>query len=214
MPELKDFSFSSITFDRLRAPLKNVLRCMGYAGGHEQVPPAIFGVIDREYARSRHLMRPRGVYVTMKIDTRTADRVEMGSYITVNSAHIARLLSKSEYAVIFMVTIGRDLEKTVMELSESGRMTEALALDAIGSETADYAADRLHREVAASKAAAQGFSVTPRFSPGYGDWDISVQRDILAVCRGDEIGISLSDACMMDPQKSVSAIFGLEKHSP
>ena len=53
--------------------------------------------------------------------------------------------------------------------------------------------------------------MTPRFSPGYGDWELSAQKDILRVCGGNQIGISVSDNFMMSPQKSVSAVFGLVK---
>jgi len=199
-------------FAKLKVPEKFVLRRMGYPPGSVKIPETIREITEKMYSLSEDLMNPSGVYTIFSITEISAERVVLGKKdIGIKSENIAGLLKKSEFAVLFMVTIGKSLEQKVAEFSNSGNMTDALILDAIGSETADYAADILHRQEIAGKAEKEGFKVTPRFSPGYGDWVLSAQKDILRVCSGNQIGISVSDNFMMSPQKSVSAVFGLVK---
>lgn len=118
------------------------------------------------------------------------------------------MLRDAEKVVVFMVTIGPDLEQKVKLLMDAGNMTEAVILDAIGSETADAAADKIHHSVLKKLAQTAGFTVTPRFSPGYGDWPVTVQRDVLQICDGKQIGITVNDSFLMQPRKSVSAVLG------
>jgi len=199
-------------FAKHKVPEKFVLRRMGYPPGSVTIPETIREITEKMYSLSEDLMNPVGVYSIFSITEISSTGVMLGEEdIEIKSANIAGLLKKSEFAVLFMVTIGKSLEQKVAELSNSGNMTDALILDAIGSETADYAADILHKQKIAGKAEKEGFKVTPRFSPGYGDWELSAQKDILRVCGGNQIGISVSDNFMMSPQKSVSAVFGLVK---
>ena len=48
-----------------------------------------------------------------------------------------------------------------------------------------------------------------RFSPGYGDWDVHAQPDLLRLTQAETIGISLTESFMLRPRKSVTAVIGL-----
>ena len=55
-----------------------------------------------------------------------------------------------------------------------------------------------------------GIFVTPRFSPGYGDLNINVQRDIFThLDLSRKIGVTLNESLIISPSKSVTAIIGL-----
>ena len=50
----------------------------------------------------------------------------------------------------------------------------------------------------------------PRFSPGYGDFDISYQKNIFSCLNSEKyIGLTLTDSMLMVPSKSVTAVVGL-----
>ena len=57
-----------------------------------------------------------------------------------------------------------------------------------------------------------GFVMKMRFSPGYGDWALTNQKNFFTITGADEIGMSLSSAMMLMPRKSITAIIGLEKN--
>ena len=50
----------------------------------------------------------------------------------------------------------------------------------------------------------------PRFSPGYGDLSLEMQRDIFRVLDCPrKIGLTLNESLLMSPSKSVTAIIGI-----
>ena len=58
--------------------------------------------------------------------------------------------------------------------------------------------------------AEEGSYLTPPFSPGYGDWDLSVQGRVLDLLTAHKrIGLTLTAGGMLVPEKSVTAVVGL-----
>ena len=56
----------------------------------------------------------------------------------------------------------------------------------------------------------KGFFLRPRFSPGYGDFEISYQRKIFDFLNcSKHIGVSLTESLIMTPSKSVSGVIGI-----
>ena len=155
---------------------------------------------------------PKGVFRIIPIVSTEDDHVVLsGVDFTIVSGQVAKLLRNSEFAALFMVTLGIDMDREIESLMASGELTEGFVLDAVASETADAAAHRLHRDVLAGLAEERGFRVTPRFSPGYGDLPVTAQSKILKICEGERIDIRVTESSLMIPRKSVSAVLGLEK---
>ena len=51
-----------------------------------------------------------------------------------------------------------------------------------------------------------------RDSPGYGDFPLEAQREILVILDTPrKIGVSLTDSLLMVPSKSVSAVIGVAR---
>ena len=66
------------------------------------------------------------------------------------------------------------------------------------------------QEPIAQEAASRGLYLRPRYSPGYGDFDISYQREFLTVLDCPKrIGLTMTDSFMLAPSKSVTAVIGL-----
>lgn len=129
---------------------------------------------------------------------------------TIESQSIARLLKKSSKVTLFAVTIGDNLSREIERASLAGNMTEAIVFDAIGSTAVEEVTESLNN-VLQSRAQLEGYRLTKRFSPGYGDFGLSYQRDIVTLLKGEELGIRLTESFIMLPEKSVTAILGWEK---
>ena len=87
---------------------------------------------------------------------------------------------------------------------------DTLVLQAIGAaaieEWMDIAEDEIRRELE------EGETLVPRYSPGFGDFPLTAQREILSVLDAARaIGVSLTDTLLMVPSKSVSAVIGVKK---
>jgi hypothetical protein len=209
-----DFSRPGIVhFDSAPIPVNQVLRRLGYPqGGREDVDPGIGALLDEEMRRAEGLFSPGGVCRFLKTAPHAPGRVAFeNSDFTIQSRQVARMLSAADVAVVFMVTIGPGLEAAMDGLLKAGETTNAFILDAIGSETADALADELHWNRLKAEADRLGYSVTPRFSPGYGDWSLEAQAEIMQLCGGGRIGLSLTPSFLMVPQKSVSAVLGWKR---
>ena len=56
----------------------------------------------------------------------------------------------------------------------------------------------------------EGLFTRPRYSPGYGDLPLGLQREISRILNmPKEIGVSLTEALLMTPSKSVTALVGV-----
>ncbi len=85
----------------------------------------------------------------------------------------------------------------------------ALALDAAGTAAVEAFCDLLCARWR-DEFAAEGRHIRPRFSPGYGDLPLEAQRTLLTLLDSQrKAGITLTDALLMVPSKSVSAIVGI-----
>lgn len=154
------------------------------------------------------LVRPRATWAVYKYDA--ANGIILApTPIHLTGKNIKKHLSASLHVAVMAVTIGEVLETTISKYFSSGIYTAALLLDAAGTAAVETAADQASN-IIQQQAEKQGFSSLWRFSPGYGDWNITVQPEILMLAQGSDIGIEVTDSCMLMPRKSITAIIGLE----
>jgi len=67
-------------------------------------------------------------------------------------------------------------------------------------------------EEIAKELSCEGWYLRPRFSPGYGDFDIRHQEKLLALLQADKkIGLTMTKSCMLTPTKSVTALIGISR---
>ena len=129
-----------------------------------------------------------------------------GAYIYSND--IARLTARSDECILLAATLGHEVDRQIT-LAQSRNMLDGVALDACASVMVDAYID----EFVASEivpALHEGEKLTHRFSPGYGDLNMNVTEDIIAILNATKrIGLSVTRSLMMSPIKSVTAIIGV-----
>ena len=135
------------------------------------------------------------------------DTVDL-SFAKVTSPALARCLAGCGSAVVFAATVGTAIDRLITRYSAVSP-ARALLLDAIGTERVEALCDTFCRELATEKGSL-GLCTRPRFSPGYGDLSLSLQREIFGVLDCPrKIGLSLGQDLIMSPSKSVTAIVGI-----
>lgn len=133
------------------------------------------------------------------------DGVDLG-FVTVNSTDLAKNLKDCDSAVIFAATVGLELDRLVARYS-SASPAKALMLQAIGAERIESLCDMLCADISAEYG-----EVRPRFSAGYGDLPLGLQKDIFALLDCPrKIGLTLNESLLMSPTKSVTAIVGIRR---
>ena len=130
------------------------------------------------------------------------------SVFKTESANLAKNLEGCEKVLLMAATIGAGIDRII---ARYGRISPAKAVmfQAIGSERVEALCD----EFCKSYQQENKVILKPRFSPGYGDLSIKVQKDIFAVLDCPrKIGISLNDSFLMSPSKSVTAFVGIKEN--
>lgn len=131
---------------------------------------------------------------------------------TIAGNSIIKHLSGCERVICMAVTVGAAIEDEITKKFECGEYLASILLDAAATSAVEQSADAMEKNFAA-KFAKEGFKLRWRFSPGYGDWNLSEQAGIFRLSGAERINLRLTEAFMLEPRKSVTAIIGLEKIS-
>ena len=133
--------------------------------------------------------QPRGVW-------RILPREQAPASLLLDEGDIARHLEGCSRLVLMAVTLGAGVERLL-------RRSSVLV---------DQMADLLEAHIR-SQLAKEHWYMTGRYSPGYGNWPLSVQVDLCRVLdTGRAIGRGVSASYLMAPRKSVTAALGVADH--
>ena len=137
------------------------------------------------------------------------DEINLG-FARTKSRALFTNLKGCEKIVLFAATVGHEMDRLIKKQTLLSP-AKSVCLQAIGSERVESLCDTLNAELK-EQYKKQGFLLKPRFSPGYGDLSLSLQREIMpALDCAKLLGISLGENLMMSPSKSVTAIIGVYK---
>ncbi len=131
--------------------------------------------------------------------------VQLGE-IKASSASLARRLAGCERAVVFAATVGIGLDRLIARYSRISP-ARALCLQAIGAERVESICDVFENGVREKCREAR-----VRFSPGYGDLSLELQRELVDLLDCNRrMGLTLNQNLTLSPTKSVTAIIGVKK---
>jgi len=123
------------------------------------------------------------------------------------SESLAGHVAGAKFFCLFAVTLGARADMLINRHGVSN-MGRSVVFDAVASVLVDEYCRELSREIAAESVVA-GLKATKRFSPGYGDFGLEYQREILNILgAGKRIGLALTEVNMLVPSKSVTAAIG------
>ena len=109
------------------------------------------------------------------------------------------------------MTIGLEMDRLIARYKRVSPVY-TLLLQAIGAERVESACNALEEKLRCSLM--PGESLRPRFSPGYGDLPLALQKDVFQALDCERrLGLTLTDSLLMVPSKSVTAIVGIERSS-
>jgi len=125
---------------------------------------------------------------------------------------------EKDYVGFFTVTAGRGIREKAEQFKQDGRFLESHALQALALETAEGFAELIHRQMRDRWGFPDPLDFTmqdrftakyqgQRFSFGYPACpELEDQKKLFKLIQPEEIGIQLTEGCMMEPEASVSAI--------
>ena len=136
------------------------------------------------------------------------DEIDLG-FARTTSHSLAKCLDGCHEIVLLSATVGFGIDRLIEKYSLLSP-SRAVIFQALGSERVEALCDAFCRDLAMEEEK-NGNTLRPRFSPGYGDLPLELQRDIFAALGCTRaIGITLGDNLFMNPTKSVTAIIGIK----
>lgn len=190
----------------LKIPKDEVLRYLGYRS--QELGRELDELIESTIIESKVLISPKFTFGSYNISGKEEGVHVEGTNLVLKGEDIKNHLKYAKECVLMAVTIGGNIEKKI-NLYEKTNLTKALILDACGTTAVEEVCDQIEGYVK-GKANKKGESITFRYSPGYGDLPLDIQKDLVNVIRGDRtIGLTVSSHNLLFPRKSVTAIIGL-----
>lgn len=182
----------------------NVSETLRYLGYNKTVVPGeqvreLLNECEREVLAAQDL---RACYSVFDISMQ-GERFDLG-FAEVESHSLSLNLAGCKKCVLFACTAGAGIDRLIAKYSRISP-AKAAVMQAAGAALVEDWCEELcavfKREYGETR---------PRFSCGYGDLPLTLQRDIFAALSVTKhIGITLSDGCFMTPTKSVTAIVGI-----
>lgn len=175
-----------------------------YFGAQRQPDQATLALLEQCAPPLLRAATPRAVWLAAETETLWDTGVLAGADIR---AH----LEDCPQAILLAVTLGPGVD-TQVRRAAIGDVAAGAASDALASALAEQMADAAEARLR-QWAASQGRFLTGRFSPGYGDWPITVQPLVAATLDAPrQIGLYVTDTALMTPRKSVTALLGISHH--
>lgn len=189
------------------APPWNKREILRYAGVKGEVPE-LNALLEECLKEVAHKLSYRVCYCELPVVCR-GEELRIGA-IKTSSEALKRNLAGCESAVVFAATVGVEIDRQIARASATSP-AKALLLGAVGAERVEALCDVFEAELSAQKTEV-GEALRPRFSPGYGDLPLEVQREIFAMLECPrKIGVTLTECLLMSPSKSVTAIIGVTR---
>lgn len=194
-----------MTLDRIDQ--SEALRYMGY--GNNRPDDKMQSILDECEQQLLKVINPKFVYKIFDIEHCENFVSVMSTTLSLKGRDICSHLKECSKCVLLAATISAGADRLI-RLYEAQDMTKAVMTDCLASAAVEQVCNKVDSIV---KSETEGLFQTWRFSPGYGDLPIEIQRDFLNVLDAQKrIGLNATENNILIPRKSVTAVIGLSEH--
>lgn len=194
---------------------REIYRYLGYgrqAAGMERAgeePDQVQQLVEECIAELERAATPRSVSRVYPL-TVSGDGVIDGVCFRTASRGLRYNLKDCDEVLVFAATLGTGVDHLIQRYNKL-QVSKAVVLQAASASMIESYCDQLNKEWK-QEYLDRGLYLRPRFSPGYGDFELSCQKTITAALEtGKRIGLTLTDSCLMAPSKSVTAVIGISR---
>ncbi len=176
--------------------------------------PALIASTEKAIELGSSLLHPAVLFEQYPVKRFTHERLELVAPTPGNGKPqltgplIAKHLARAQDVVVMVCTIGNELDDCVSSLFKKDALM-AVAVDGVGSAAVEMLAIQAanHFEI---QALAHGQKSSMPLNPGMVGWPVEEgQVQIFTLLDSDSIQVSLTESCMMTPNKSLSMVLGL-----
>lgn len=187
--------------------IKETIRYLGY--GNSAVDQKTLHIIQDCFEELEGISETKCVYRILELSFLQEDELSICN-LHIKSKNLYKNLYGCETVVLFGTTIGSEVDR-MLRVYELTDMAKAVVMQACAATYLEEYCDKMQKKIA-QQLAPENLYLRPRFSPGYGDFSILHQREILDMLDASKkIGLTMTDGYMLAPTKSVTAVIGISK---
>jgi hypothetical protein len=196
---------------QFKIPITEVLLRLKYNVKKSEISPPIQKLLDDMMNEGAILSEPQAIIEDYWIrEVKESEVILEGTHLTLIGRSLREHLRDCYKVTVLVSTIGSACETKVKEFLLQKEISKAATLDAVASESVEAFTEAVNLLIN-QNAMSEGATTVMRFSAGYGDWPIAEQKRIVAALNASEIGVSVNEASLLIPEKSVSACIGWKK---
>lgn len=186
---------------------REIFRYLGY--GRTEPDERIRALAESCLEELEQETEPKCLFREYPLALRGENGIDGGCFQTV-SKNLGKNLKDCENLLVFAATLGAGADQLIQKYSRL-QMSRAVVMQAAATAMLEDYCDSVC-QAQAEDYEARGLYLRPRFSPGYGDFSLENQKNLLdGLEAGKRIGIKLTDSLLMTPSKSVTAVMGISR---
>ncbi len=194
---------STKTYDAPEISRKEILRYIGTPPGEQDTSALLESCLSEVVPQLRFQV----CYGEFPVSLR-GEVIDL-EFTKTRSESLKKCLSGCDSVLLFAATIGMGIDRLILKYSAISPV-KALIFQGIGAERVESLCDLFFQEIKKEKQK-EGKDIFPRFSPGYGDVPLEMQKDIFRILDcSKRIGLTLNESLLMSPTKSVTALVGIK----
>lgn len=183
---------------------KEAVRYLGY--GNRAIDEQTEELIRDSFKELEQVSRAKFIYRIFEISELNSDELMIGT-MKVYSKHLCKNLKGCHAAFLICATLGAGVDMLMKRYTVTN-MAKTAVLQACATTLLEEYCDNIQKQLA--DMLEHNEYLRARFSPGYGDFSITYQKEILRMMNASkEIGLSLTDGYMLTPTKSITALIGI-----
>lgn len=185
--------------------IKESLRYLGYR--KQKADETVLQLVEEMLDEIQRTANKKWEYQIFDLKKQEDGTLQFGN-IETQSKGLTRNLKDCEKIVVFAATLGTEVDRLQARFSIMD-MAKAVILQACAAAVLEEYCDACQQQIA-DVVEKDGYYLRPRFSPGYGDFSIEFQKNIMQLLNcAKKIGLTITDSYMLSPKKSVTAVIGM-----
>jgi hypothetical protein len=194
---------------RIPVPQKSVYARLGFRAGMTLIKPQDQQMMDQYIQEAVDLIELKGSIRTVPVRQTSEAGVELENGVIFSSRSLSRMICGCPHILLMGATAGTMIMNEISDATASDNLTRAVVLDAVASEMTDHALNWIMSYADLEIRRNSWKLMKKRYSAGYGDFSLMNQRVMFEMLSMDEIGVSITENCILVPEKSVTAIAGI-----
>lgn len=187
---------------------KEAVRYLGY--GRHAIDEPTLELIQDTFRELDQVADARFVYRIFEIIEENENQLTIGG-LRIQSRNLYKNLKNCKQGIVFCATLGTGVDLLLKRYSVSD-MSKTVVLQACAAAFLEEYCDRMQKQI--EDGLENGLYLRPRFSPGYGDFSILHQKELLQMTDASKkIGMALTEGYMLTPTKSITAVMGISSEA-